>query len=274
MKKSITLALIAAWCLVFSVGVFAQPVDNITGLRITKPAGSADGVDTANGGLYIKRDASGLVGGAGNINSALSTRCYTGPWSTAFEWCVFQTHKNESNTGENVVLYLQGDKRGYGPTFGQVTEMNDTTGDNGALVAHEYDVMVSGADPLIGSRVGIDLICGDARKARNLTPSLAVGCSAGIRIQPWGQSTDAKWTRGIHLHGKYIVGIDLADAVSDASAIRLGEGQKVALEGTGQVTVHYLAGKVRFMNGATKLMELDIGTGNLQIKGQYLGGLQ
>lgn len=269
------LLLAIALCLGFICGnADAQPALNTTGLWIQKPALPYDGAGGdspaygAGGGLVVLRDARSLVGGAGHVNTALSARCYVGSWATGMEWCGLYTLLN-GGTGENVALYVQSQKESTaGLTFGQVVELNDPTGAATGAVAQEIDLMVNGPDTL--KRLGIDIICGDARKARGGIPTLEVGCTSGLQIQPAANAPQAKWTWGVRIKGPVVVGLDTSDAVIDAAAIRIGAGQRIALEGTGQVTVRYETNEIIFALGGITLMRLSTLTGDLRVRGAVL----
>ena len=241
--------------------VGAQPVTELTGLKVKRPAQSNDG---HGGGVYVERDARYVYGGIpGNVNSALTVQTRAGQYGTTFEWAGLYLLDNFADAGENVALYAQANVYGTGRTWAFVSEITDTLGGNRPIVSQEVDLFTTGPDN--GSRIGIDVTLGDGRLKRNLGASTGViGGSAGLRI---GGPENTRWTRGIQLLGNHIVGIDTSTAKTN-TAIRLGIGQTIAFDQYDSITMSYNNGRIIFANSGTPVFSIDVTNGRTFGPGQ------
>ena len=188
-----TLSLLIAAVLAGCGGATAQSTSE-------PPTGGAG--DGYSKGVQTVRDVSNATGGTpGNVNTADIARTITGPLELGFEWVRLSVLDNNSHRGENVANYSQANKLSTGPTWAAVSEAADTTGEPGSLVAHEFDVWVTGPDT--GSRIGLDVLSGDSLVMRGMGKSPQADATAAIRI---GQTTGAPyatWGTGILLQGNY-----------------------------------------------------------------------
>jgi len=168
-------------------------------MAIIKPATVFDGYD---GGFSVTRNTTGQAGGAhGNVNAAAIFHTVTGRDQASFEWVNLSILDNYATGGENVAFYAQANKHGIGPTFAAVSEATDTAGSSGSLVAHEFDVFATGADT--GSRIGLDIVSGDARQIRGLGRSAQADATTAIRVGQTASTPWATWGTGIELTGVY-----------------------------------------------------------------------
>lgn len=234
-----------------------------TGLTVSKVRPTVTDGDA--GGITIRRDTTTLKGGTrGYVNAAASIYSLTGPDNTSFEWAGLAVLQNYAKAGENVAFYAQGNKYSTGPTWGLVAEAWSDTLDPGGLVGQELDVWATGHDT--GNRIGLDVVLGDALITHGgLVPSQHVGGSVGVRIGAGLPSY--LWTRGLQLTGNYVVGLDVSTANAQ-TAVRLGYGQEIAFEGTDQITLRFEQGRMRFMNGKTAVLEIDMNNGDIYQAGK------
>lgn len=235
-----------------------------TGLSVRRvPAGPLDGYMA---GLTVTRDATGLSGGIrGHVNATSLVRTISGADVDTYEWAHLSILDNFARAGENVAAYAQANRYGDGPTWASVSEVADFVGSNGGVVGHEVDVWTSGSDT--GSRIGVEVVLGDIKAIRGTGKSDKVEGSAGLRIGAFNGASGPRWTRGVQLTGRYIVGIDLSTATHDGAAIRLGEGQAISLDATDSVRLRYQGGRVVISNGATPIFEIDAQTGDVYKRG-------
>lgn len=75
-----------------------------------------------------------------------------------------------------------------------------------------------------------------------------------------------KATRGIHIEGEHIVGIDLAQSKGQ-TAIRLPEGGRITFDGYDQVALSRVGNRVHLTNGITTIFSIDVNTGDIYKKG-------
>ena len=227
------------------------------GVDVSQTVTAKDGFSAP---LAVSRDTSKVTGGQrGYVNPTAVFQATAGVGNLSFEWTVLGVINNYAASGENVAGYWQGNKFGTGPTWAGVSEVWSMTTDPGGMVAHEFDLWTTGLDT--GNRIGLDVILGDAAVTRGGgSPSAGVQGSAGIRIGA-GLPT-YRWTRGLQLTGNYVVGIDTSTANAQ-TALRLGYGQEIALEGSDQIKFRYSEGRVKLMNGKTPIFEVDMSTGDV-----------
>ena len=171
-----------------------------------------------------QRDTTGCAGGEhGHVNTAATTISIAGKDVRAFEWAHLALLHNHAEHGENVALYAQANKHSSGPTWGACIEACDLTpGDQTGLVGAEVDCWVSGPDN--GLRYGIDVVLGDSRIHRGMSPSDLVEGTAGIRVGASTAAPHSKWAKGVELTGRMDVGIDLSNCQTD-TPIKLPGGQ-------------------------------------------------
>lgn len=242
----------------------ASPVTNYTNtVVINKPGAVGDGYE---GGLHVERDTSTAVGGTrGWVASPHYAHTIAGAGVTQFEWVTLSVLDNHATAGENVANYAQGNRFGTGPTWAAVSEVADTTTNLGGVISHEFDMWVTGGDT--GGRIGLDVVLGDVKLMRGMSPpSTVIEGSAGIRI---GNSNNAylpRWTRGIQLTGNYVVGIDMSGS-NNQTALRLKQGQSIALDEYDSVKLQLTGGRVSIKNGAKTIFEIDMTTGDIYKNG-------
>lgn len=245
---------------------------NTNGIRIQRPAGVNDGYD---GGLNMTRDTSQLSGGTpGNVNTLGFLHGIVGKLVTAFEWTLLVVQDNYADAGENVAAYFQNNKHSTGPSWALVSECSDTTGLRGACVSHEADVWITGPDN--GSRVGIDVVAGDALAIRGIGKSAVAEATVGLRISATPLTPYARWVRGIQLAGTFpnsAIDLSLANA---PSAIRLAAGQRITFNASDSLGVYQDPATNELVfgaPGAAPLMRLAP-SGDLRIAGHLIQGGQ
>jgi hypothetical protein len=189
-------------------------------------------------------------GTAGFVNAASVARTTTGASETSFEWTTLSIMNNYSAAGENVAFYGQGNKRAVGGTWAGVFEARDFTQVNnpvGGLVGLEVDVFANGTDTGI-ERIGIDVVAGKGVSSGTL-PTVGVGLRMGPvnatstngqysnGIQLLGNMTSGinlacSGTWGVYATGSLSVGVDLSNATTSTSAIRIKDGDNIAFDGS------------------------------------------
>jgi len=223
-------------------------------------------------GDCVVRDTRGMDGGTpGVVNTAKTAISYAGKGNKSYEWVRLTILHNYADAGENVGHYVQAHAYSTGPTWGTCTELQDHSG-QGALIAHETGMVTTGADN--GSRVFHDMVLmGEATygiRARGKldTDSFALGAllthirDTGVRLV----SRLAGAVRGLHLVGKYVIGIDFADSDCDV-AVRLKPGQRITLDQNSYTSVKWLDGRLQVLAGVVPVFEIDTNTGDLYKKG-------
>jgi len=197
-------------------------------LIVQKPATATDAYD---GGVKVIRDAMNAKGGThGHVNCGLYAYTVSGPDLKQFEWNALFKLDNHSTAGENCAMYAQANKHSSGPTWGAVIEATDLTpGDTTGLVGAEIDCWVSGPDNQL--RFGMDVLIGDARVMRGLSPSEVVEGTAGIRIGSSTSAPKAKWLEGLQFYGHMDRCIDTSRADTQV-AIKLAKGQVIQIGDT------------------------------------------
>jgi hypothetical protein len=254
---------------------------NTEGLHINKPAGAFDGKD---GGLRVTRDCTNVPEGYPFVNNAIYAYTITGKQQKAFEWVGYAELDNYSDFGENVGFYSKGNKFGMGATWGHVAEVCDTEGKPGGAVGEEVDCWVTGVDN--GTRLGLNVVVGDARQIRGLPGAGVAEATVGVKINASSGTSWARWMfgmvveafkvagivldsvaeRAIWLKGKYIVGLDMSEA-DVRTPIRFRMGQRLTFDQFDSIGVSAHDGYLVFDNCGTTLMKLDYNTGDLYLKG-------
>jgi hypothetical protein len=164
------------------------------------------------------------------VNCGLYAYTVSGPDLKQFEWNALFKLDNHSTAGENCAMYAQANKHSSGPTWGAVIEATDLTpGDTTGLVGAEIDCWVSGPDNQL--RFGMDVLIGDARVMRGLSPSEVVEGTAGIRIGSSTSAPKAKWLEGLQFYGHMDRCIDTSRADTQV-AIKLAKGQVIQIGDT------------------------------------------
>ena len=200
---------------------------NTNGLQIIKPATATDGYE---GGLEVIRDTSTAVGGQkGMVNCGLLSKTIAGKDVKNFEWNGLFILENHSDEGENVALYAQGNKLGVGPTWAACFEACDTTTNPSGTVGIEADCWVTGADT--GNRIGVDVVCGDAKASRSLGVSDKAEASVGLRVSTSNTSPNAKWMSGMQVIGNANTGLDVSTCTA-STGIKLNKNQTIMIGDT------------------------------------------
>jgi len=231
----------------------------------------------------------------GKVNACTITYTQVPVGQISFEWNQVAILENESAVGEHCAAYFQSISHRGGQTWGVCVEARD--GSNGAfygaLVGAEVNLGVCSPDPK-AFRTGLHVALNQAGEAWDE----GVEAGYGVRItakheenRRWrtgllvtdvlhdavsvngpanvGPSTD----RAVKVSGRFKVGIDTSDAKFDGNtAIRLGNGQQIAFEGTDTVKLKYADGKISFLWGDQVAMSLDLGSGDLYVRGKIRSG--
>jgi hypothetical protein len=223
-----------------------------------QPATAVDDFTT----ILVDRRANHTGGTPGFVNSGILAKSFVSAGNTNFEWAIVGVCDNSATAGENVGGYFQGIKRATGPTWGATVEVIDKTGANPTTgaVGIEVNVTANGTDAS-NNRVGIDV-------AIRKDDAGGAGCvtAFGIRLQSQAGSG-------------YTVGFDTSSATIYQSAIRIGQGQAIAFDGTatdklasdGTGIVYYSGGvfKAKLVNDGGIFL-----TSRTKISGTFTTGAQ
>ena len=253
------------------------------------------------GGVQVRRDTRNLSGANYNsINTINYTFNIVGKNVGGFEWGRYAHMINYSEfdsalKAEHCADYIKVEHRSTRTSWGSCIEMMDYTG-KGATVAQEVDYWCMPEVPAErrednGNRIFYDLMANGSNDS-GTGPSVA-GATAAIRTS--GGNDLAYWSfgalfrairntgvsvkswlyggiRGFELLGKWVVGLDTSQA-DVATAVRLAEGQVLALEQTDQITLRFFQGRTQIRYFGVPMLEVD-GNGNLHVKGDiYRNGI-
>jgi hypothetical protein len=235
----------------------------------------------------IFRNATHSGGAPGFVSSALRVDHYVSKDVTNFEWGITSVLHNSATAGENVSVYAQANKvtSTAGPTWAAVIEAHDRSGTPNApnaLVGLELDVFANGGDAY-SSRIGLDIVGGVGTGS-----TLPATIFAGIRISPQLNDkskcsftntilvnnahfvnainlSNVSGTFGIIMSGSLAVGFDTSNTSISTAAIRIGAGQKIAFDGSSNMTLQESGDSLVF-NGGRVVMNKGWGlssTGNV-----------
>ncbi len=232
----------------------------------------------------------GSVGGTpGHVFGSVLFYTETPLGSKVNEWNLIAIHDNYADAGENVAAYMQGRAYGRGATWGLCSEAADMSfGTKGAsMVGGEFDVWTCGAST--GNRVGVHAVVGDAKLIHG--GSAYVGpCEAehgflssnnghanarwrhGLAVRHWnrtGVSVEGDGGDfGVRFTGTMTVACDFTALEKVQAVIRLRDSQWISLDATDSVLFGYQLGRVKVTMCGKPVLELDINTGDLFLKGE------
>jgi hypothetical protein len=197
-------------------------------------------------------------GGAPGVIPALYTHVTTQPGSRTYEWANLTILNNPSDFGANVASYSQANKTGRGTTWAGVFELQDGSG-RGGFHALEIDAFTTGPSPAPGSmdgdRIGLGLIVG---KAFGTGPKATL--DYGVFVAPAGlRDEDADVNFGM-----------MVWAQCRFACYAMRAGNKIAFEESGAIASKYdpHTGRWGLYNGDVPLFEVDVGSGELRVKGR------
>ena len=226
--------------------------------------------------------------GVREVRSCRRTDVMVPPDAEAFVWPDYVVLDSwaKKDHGENVARYTKAINRG-GDIWAECIEVEDTA--YGTLRGGEMTVAANGGDPN-NWRMCWHLMARDAALAygRPAEPACEVGTCLRINGEPtaWFGSVisarDFSWAfaqvtggyGGMPSHhifkfgGSFITGFSFADASFLGSPIRLGRGQTIALEGTDSVRVGLVGDRVSILLHGQPVFQVDIGTGDVFIRGE------
>jgi len=181
-----------------------------------------------------------------------------------FQWAIVGAMDNSASGGENVGVYGQGWKRpGAGPTWGICSEARDFSTGNptSGLIALEAGIFANGPDDH-EMRVAVNAPLGKANPSgpdvyahRAFWVTSGPGATWGIGLQLddsiiTGINVGSTGERGIRFNGANLsVGIDLSEGTFSAAAIRLRQGQSLALDATGTLLIKGDGGRIVVQGG-------------------------
>jgi hypothetical protein len=258
---------------------------NVNGLEINKPAGQ-DHINTPN--LKVIRDANNLSSSWPqyyNMGAYFYTKA--GPNQQNFEWNILAELHNYSNHGENTGAYIKGYKFGKGATWGACIEASEeAVTSSGSIVGLEVDCWVSGDHQF--RKIGLDILVGDALHIRGKPGAGHAEATIGMRVAASSGSPWARWeyglmvrdfkqtgihvegngTRGIHLMGSAVVGIDTS-MMECTTAIRLKRGQQLSFDEFDDLTMKVRDGMlvINADNGGD-VLRFDPATKRIYIEGE------
>lgn len=248
-----------------------------------------------DGGVQVLRDSTNFAGGGNKINSILFVKNIIGKAVAGFEWSTRIWMQNKSavvGRAEHCAVYIEVDQDGPNNSFGAVVEMRVNDPNSIASVGLELDFWINTHTKDNGSRIMLDCIVAADNRVQH--EDVEVGATAAIRTS--GGASLSYWSfgamfrairesgvqvtswirggvRGFELLGKWRVGVDLSQASAD-TAIRLAEGQVLALEQTDQITLRFSQGRTQIRYFGIPMLEVD-GSGNLHVKGDiYRNGIK
>jgi len=279
-------------------------VDVTTALTSSIPANLSYSMSSASGEsscVHITKNNTFGSSGSG-ISAALWLDVTTQSTNTTYDWgFISRMHSyNPRSTGsENVAGYLQQNKHANGAAWAAVAELCDLTNANavsgdGGSVGFEVDVWCNGTDT-VQSRIGIDIVVGNAQAIRNLGPGISGGeAYAGIRVGSMNGNASSGWFRnglvlnsgtnagivvnnsgtvGIKFTGSNTTGIDTTGGTFTGNAIQLGAAQGLGWEATAQIVTKWnqSAGYIEFWNGGTRRGYINLYSG-LDVQMNSSGG--
>lgn len=220
---------------------------------------------------YFERILSHSGGTAGWVVPTFSAYTKTTAGALSFEWTVVGVLDNYAGAGENVAGYFQGNKRGVGPTWGAVAQVQDlysvnpTTG----VVGIEVDINASGGDSN-NCRIGVDVV--GCLNPGGSTPTIY----AGLRVGPQnGVTSNGQFangllltgvmTRGVNLTGSFTVGVDTSLSTLTGPSFRCADGTTIAFDATSSYQLRHnttgsgVSGLTYSVGGVDKVILADNG---------------
>jgi hypothetical protein len=239
----------------------------------------------------FSRSASG--GTPGHVYACTWTQTDVAAGSRGHEWNAVHVLNNRAADGENCGMYSQANTYAGGATWGLCADVRDMSQGQHYpfMIGAEISVAPNGADP--GSRrVGVHValnpawpgtaapgpteaahgikVTGDESKDRRWNDALMLRDYryAGLQLRGTVPGGPSQAHRAIEVIDRHIVGVDTSQATFESgTALRLGNGQCIALEGTESARLRCLDGKVQVLMLGVPVFEIDLGSGDLRIKG-------
>ncbi len=240
----------------------------------------------------FNRGASG--GTPGHVYACTWTQTEVAAGSKGHEWNAVHVLNNHAADGENCGMYSQANTYGGGATWGLCADVRDMS--QGAtypfMIGAEISISPSGPDPG-ARRVGVHValnpawpgsaqpgpveaahgvkITGDERKDRRWNAGLLLTDYrySGVQLRGTVDAAAPDAHRAIEISGRHVVGIDTSPGKFESgTALRLGNGQCIALEGTESVKLRCIDGKVQVLMLGRPVFEIDVGSGDVRIKGE------
>lgn len=225
----------------------------------------------------------------GVVNACTVTYTHVVDGTRSLEWAAVGIIDNESAEGENCAGYFQGNAYAGGPTWGLCVDVRDCSGGTryGPLV-NEFSIGAVGPDP-VSVRRGLHVCLNSAvaeprpteggygikvdandREGRRWKTGIESSNSSLRSFNAAGASEGVDPThRAYGATGRFIVGFDLSEAsFSNGVALRIGNGQSIALEGTDTVRLRCKDGMTQLLWGDKVLMQVD-GDGNVWARGKF-----
>jgi len=156
----------------------------------------------------VQRSANYTGGTIGNVENGLWVPVTVAAGVANFEWGILSQMTNNATAGQNVAMYAQVTKNSTGPSWGNVSEVIETTGANPAsgTVGFEIDMTANGTDTS-GNRIGLDIV------AQTYLAGTLPTIGHGIRIGPEsGVAANGQYANGITFLKTFATGINLSDA--------------------------------------------------------------
>lgn len=262
------------------------------GLFLHETVASSPAVKVGNL-LRTQLDATYTGGVAGVVLSGHHNSANVSANVTDYVWAGLDVLDNSATAGENVARYAQATKRGVGPTWAGVFELQETVDVaslGGAAVAVEVDLFGNGGNNA-NNRVAIDVVLG-----KNNVGGSAYVAGYGLRFSPIaGQATltnavylQGPITNGLRLEStgdfgvrfgptsSHIVGINLSEGAFSSAAIRMAADQKIQLAADGTVRFGYetTGTRITMSVDATEKVGFNMGSPALRLGGNIVVGLR
>lgn len=251
---------------------FAQLVDTLSSGNVCLKYAKTTPTDGASFSLYRTTThtggSPGYVNGAFRVVNNVMTNVTADEWAATFvleNYAVLQSGAGVSAAPQNVAMYAQANRRvkNASPTWAACIEASDYSGEENpgtALIGAEIDLAATGGDAN-AQRIGVDMFLNTA--PGQTKPAQAF---AGYRISALGTQFVNGWfsqgnvdcdfrssstgTWGTRIDGKKIVALS-TEGCDTKTALRIGGGQRIELEGTGTayVTYNVNAGQFEFWFG-------------------------
>jgi len=197
-------------------------------------------------------------GGAGALHPAMYTHVTTDPDTRSLEWANLTILNNNSNHGSNVAVYGQANKRGVGPTWGGVFEVQDING-TGPMWGVEVDAFANGPSHFErtggGDRIGVGIVLG---RAHGTTAKATI--DYGVWVLPNGLSdANADVNFGV-----------MVSAQCRYACFAMRAGNKLAWEESAKIASKFdpETGMWGLYNGDTPVFQINAATGEMRINGR------
>lgn len=225
----------------------------------------------------------------GTVSACTVTYTQVVPATDSFEWAQVAILDNHSADGEHCAAYLQATSLAGGRTWALCADVREPleSAGYGALVGAEISVGAHGPDPERKRRGvhvalnpadpvhrdadgghGVYVSAGAADDRRWNTGIEVRDCAEQCFTAVGGLDDEPRTDRALKMYGRFAIGLDTSEAAfTTGTALRLGNGQAIALEATDTVRLRCRDGMTQLLWGDRVLLQVD-GDGNLWLRGE------